>query len=177
MPKRDALVKAYLEALGSRAVLIHVIGPHDKPALLGMARDPRLDLFDKLWFAKPAHAELVLMRCRDDFRDIGAARPEGWIDLSAREVRDHLVNTAAALGASWRTEAEVMLDASYAVAEIITHVEDMRQSGGLAQVNAAYKVYRQAQVAKGEKAKPYSAHLGAFTMSLVTLAAQNATPI
>jgi hypothetical protein len=122
------------------------------------------------------HAELVLMNVRSDFEALGADRPQGWVDMPARAVRDHVVNVAAGLGASWRTATEVRADASHAVAEIIVQVEQQRRAGGLAQVNAQYKIYRQGQVARGEKAAPYSVHLTAFTRSLVVLAAQNARP-
>jgi hypothetical protein len=43
----------------------------------------------------------------------------------------------------------------------------MNQSGGLKQVNAEYRRYRMGQVAKCEKAIPYSAFLQRFTASLV----------
>jgi hypothetical protein len=135
-----------------------------------------MGLFDAFWFAKPAHAELVLIGVQNDIHDAGAAHSDGWIDLSARKVRDLVINVAAALGARWRTAAELRTDASKAVEEIIMSVEASRQSGGLAKVNTSYKIYRQQQIAKGEKAIPYSAHLAAFTRSLIILAAQNAKP-
>jgi hypothetical protein len=173
MGKRDALVSAYMEALPAKPVLIHA-GPGGQPVKVGLAIEDGLERFDALWFAKPSHAELVLMNCRDDFVSLGAVDPGGWIDLSARTVRDHVVNVASGLGASWQSEAEMRVSTSIVVEEIIARVEAMRQSGGLAKVNAAYKVYRQGQVARGEKAIPYSAHLASFTVSLVVLAAKNA---
>gem|GEM_PF-5901515 len=73
-----------------------------------------------------------------------------------------------------RRPTEVEAGASTAVAEIIEQVENRRQNGDLAKVNRDYKIYRQAQVARGLKAVPYSTHLATFTRSLVVLAAQNA---
>jgi hypothetical protein len=168
MPKRDALVKAYLDALEARALLIHA-SPDGRSAKLSFNEDSKLNLFDALWFSKPAHAEFVLANCCQGYH-------EGWFDLPAREVRDRVINVAAVIGARWRSSAELQADASNAVAEIIEHVEHQRQIGGLCKVNASYKIYRQQQAAKGEKAMPYAAHLAAFTRSLVTLAAQNARP-
>lgn len=164
MGKRDALVEAYLGALDARAVLIQA-APNGQPARISTEADPQFNLFAVLWFSKSAHAELVLAQC-----------PAGWVDVAPAALRDEVINAAAALGAPWRTTEEVRVEASIAVAEIIASVEASRQSGGLAQVNASYKIYRQQQVAKGEKAMPYSAHLQAFTRSLVVLAAQNARP-
>lgn len=172
MPKHDALVKAYIGALEIREVTIHA-APDGRPARIGPAPEGNLDLFDMLWFEKPQHIELVLSQCQSDIRATGAERPDGWIDLSAQEVRDLVVNAAAMLGATWKTGAEIEADASNAVAEIVEDVEIRRQSGGLSQVNRDYKIYRQRQLASGQKAIPYSAHLDAFTRSLVVLAAKS----
>jgi hypothetical protein len=49
--------------------------------------------------------------------------------------------TAATLGAPFQTHAE-----------ITARVKGMNQSGGLKEINAQYKRYRKAQVAKAEKA-------------------------
>ena len=43
----------------------------------------------------------------------------------------------------------------------------MRQAGGLKQVNAEYKRYREAQAAKAERATSYSVFIERFTASLV----------
>lgn len=109
-----------------------------------------------IWFSKAAHAELVAAQC------------------GPQATRDDVVNAAAMLGARWRLMPEIEQAASNAVAEIIASVDHQRRKGGLAQVNAAYKIYRQHQVAKGEKVMPYAAHLATFTRSLVTLAAASA---
>jgi hypothetical protein len=173
MGKREALVAAYMEALPARAVYV-LAGPGGRPARFASDPADETDTAAAIWFAKPGHADLVLMNCRDDFTALGAVDPQGWIDLSARTVRDHVINVAALLGATWRSDVEMRADASNAVAEIIATVEAQRRNGGLAQVNAAYKIYRQRQAARNEKALPYSMHLTAFTRSLVVLAAQNA---
>jgi hypothetical protein len=159
MGKRDALVQAYVEALDLCPIMILA---EPVVAKIALAPESGFGVFDILWFAKRHHAELVLMQC-----------PDGPICRPASQVRDDVVNIAAMLGARWQTGAEVEAIAAAAVAEIIAKVEDMRIRGGLAQVNRSYKIYRQRQVAKGEKAVPYSAHLHCFTASLVRLAAQN----
>lgn len=159
MGKRDALVQAYIEALGLCPVVV-LAGPD--VAKIALAPEADFEVFDTLWFAKHHHAELVLTQCPDD----PIHRPAGT-------VRDDVVNVAAMLGARWRTGAEVEALAANAVAEVIAEVERQRRNGGLAQVNRSYKIYRQQQAAKGAKAAPYSTHLMAFTLSLVKLAAQN----
>jgi hypothetical protein len=173
MVKRADLVAAYLEALGCRALLVLAV-PGGQPSKVSFQPDRKLDTFDTFHFIKAQHAELVALRTRADLEAIGAMRSEDWVDLPAREVRDAIVNASAQLGAIWQTSDQVHTQAQAAVDEIIAHVEVSRASGGLAQVNAAYKRYRQQQQASGQKAVPYSAHLGAFTKSLVTLAAKNA---
>jgi len=160
--KRGDLIQAYINALPLRAILIYA----DKSGLSAKAAlepDP-LDLFDTLWFSKLDHAELVLSQC-----------PEGWVDLPPTALRDEVINAAAALGASFRTAAEIETEASKEVEEIIKRVEVMRLSGLLTKVNRDYKIYRQTQVARGLKAVPYQAHLDAFTLSLVKIAAESAS--
>ena len=159
MAKRDDLVKAYIAALDA-CTLVIMAGPD---GMSGVCLGPASDPFDTLWFAKQQHAELVLAQCS-----------EGWVDLSPAALRDEVINAAAALGAPFRTTAEVEVDASKAVAEIVEQVENRRQAGDLARVNRDYKIYRQAQIARGQKAVSYSTHLATFTRSLVVLAAQNA---
>jgi hypothetical protein len=161
MSRRDALVKAYIGALDIQGVTI-LAGPGGLSAKVGMDIAPDLYPFDTLWFAKSQHAELVLAQC-----------PDGWTNIRPEELRDHVVNAAAVLGASFRTATEVEADAADAVAEIIAQVETMRQSGGLTKVNRDYKIYRQTQIARGQRAVSYTEHLDAFTRSLVVLAAQN----
>lgn len=163
MGKRDALVKAYIEALDLCPVVI-LAGPD--VTKIALAPEAEFGVFDTLWFAKSQHAELVLAQC-----------PESWCERAPAVLRDEIVNAAAALGASFKTSAEIEADASNAVAEIIERVDAMRQSGGLAKVNAGYKCYRKAQVAAGRKAVSYQAHLDAFTLSLVRLAAQSAAAV
>lgn len=158
MAKSDH-VRAYVEALGLCPVMI-LAG--SAAAKIARAPDPKFEVFDTLWFAKLRHAELVLAHC-----------PDGLIDGPAGPLRDIVINAAAQLGARWQTAAEVETQASNAVAEIIMRVEGMRKSGGLAKVNATYKSYRKKQTAAGKKAITYSAHLEAFTLSLIRIAAQN----
>jgi hypothetical protein len=71
--------------------------------------------------------------------------------------------TAANLGAPFQTPAELR----EAAAEIVARVDAMRQAGGLKQVNAEYKRYRQAQAAKAERATPYAVFLQRFTATIV----------
>lgn len=159
--KRCDLIQAFVAALPIQAIVV-LAGPS---GMSGVCLGPPGDdvPFETFWFAKKQHAELVLAQC-----------PEGWCALMPAALRDEVINAAAALGAAFRTAAEVEADASKAVEEIIMQVENRRQNGDLAKVNRDYKIYRQAQVARGLKAVSYSTHLATFTRSLVVLAAQNA---
>ena len=173
MGKREELVKAYVQALEIRPlVILSVVG--GRPTRISSEPVNNLDIVDALYFAKPQHAELVLAHVLGDLDAIGALRPQGWIDMPAREVRDTLANVARYLGAPFRSMAQVTSDAEKAVERIIENVERARIKGELRQVNAKYKTYRQGALAAGEKPISYSDHLGKFTRSLVLLAAQNA---
>jgi hypothetical protein len=53
------------------------------------------------------------------------------------------------------------------VAEIVAKVEAARQNGGMKQTNRQYKAYRQAQMAKAEKALPYAKFIEPFIATIV----------
>ena len=74
---------------------------------------------------------------------------------------------AAMLGAPVHSLHELRKAAEEAVAEITARVDIGRQNGDLKQVNRQYKMYRQQQIAKAEKAMPYAKFLERFTASLV----------
>lgn len=166
MGKLDDLISAYVDALPIRPVVISA-ERDGKAARLGIGMVP--EIFDALWFPKPQHAELVAMNCAGDFHALGAVTPEGFIDLAPSVVRDHVVNAAAMLGAIWRTDLEVRHDASFEVEKVIMAIEVSRRTGGLQDVNKAYKAQRLA----GQTKISYAAHLAAFTRSLVMMAAKN----
>lgn len=171
--KFDALVKSYVDALDVHALAVEAL-PGGRPARITFTPSSKFDLVRTFWFARRAHAELVMFRCRDDYDVVGTLRPDDWIDASAADVVDTIGATARRLGADWQTEEQIAAQASRAVTEILEHVETSRRTGKLAQVNAAYKAYRQRMIAEGARAISYSAHLHAFTVSLVELAARNA---
>lgn len=159
---RKGLVRAYIGALDA-CTLVILAGPD---GMCGICAGPSDDPLETFWFPKLQHAEMVLAQC-----------PEGWVDIAPAALRDEAVNAAAALGARFRTTAEVEVEAAKVVAEIIEQVETRRQNGGLAKVNRDYKTYRHAQIACGQKAVPYSTFLSNFTRSLVVLAAKNANAL
>ncbi len=161
MCRRSEMVLAYIEARES--VPIHVLRTPAGIAVLEGGLQEGAQVVASFWFAKSHHAEMVLA-------DIGRTDPT----ITADDLRDTIVNAAANLGAPWQTSEEITAGAEAAVDEIMAKVEASRVNGELRQVNAAYKIYRQRQSAKGEKAMPYAAHLATFTRSLVTLAAKNA---
>jgi hypothetical protein len=171
MPTSAPLIRAYIDALCGRAVYVHA-GLKGQVAHFGLEPFSKTHMVAKLWFARPAHAELVCLRCFQDFRAVGVMRAHGWVNLPPAEVVDKIKATAAMLGARWQTQGAIERDAEVAVAEIIARVDAARQNGGLKEVNAEYKKYRQAQMEKCEKAIPYSAHLAQFTRLLVLRAAQ-----
>jgi len=165
------LAKVYIDALCGRAIYVHA-GLKRRASHFGFEPFRRTGLVAKLWFARPAHTELVALRCVQDFTAVGAMRPGGWVDLPPTEVVGKIKSVAAMLGAKWQTEDQIERDAQKVVAEITQCVQLARLNGGLKEVNAEYKKYRQMQIAKAEPAIPYSAHLTNFTRLLVVRAAQ-----
>lgn len=174
--KRAELVKAYLDALEIRPVVVLAVDGK-QPSRLAFEPDRRLVTVETFWFAKAAHAELVMSHARDDLAAIGALRDHGWIEMSGAELRDTVANIAGYLGAPYSHFSSVVADAENAVDRILVNVEQARFEGRLKSVNAEYKAYRQRQLAAGQKAIGYGEHLAKFTASLVLLAAKNANAV
>jgi hypothetical protein len=171
MPNTSPLARVYIQALCGRAVYIYS-GLDGRAAYFGFKEFERQKPWAKLWFARAAHAELVCLRCLQDFRSIGAMRKAGWVDLPPQEVGDKVKSTAALLGAKWQTQNQIERDAERVVAQITHRIKEAQMSGDLKEVNYSYKKYREEQLAKGETAIPYTAYLQHFTRDLVLRAAQ-----
>ena len=67
--------------------------------------------------------------------------------------------TARSMGAPFQTAAALRADAEKEVDKIVARVEATSQAGGLRQLNRSYKAYRAQQIAKAERAQPYSKFL------------------
>jgi hypothetical protein len=92
---------------------------------------------------------------------------EGWTDQQPGAVAALIERTAATLGTSYQSPAELAGPAEQAVDEVQARVAGMNQSGGLKQINRQYKAYRVAQIAKAERAMPYSKFIERFTATIV----------
>ncbi|WP_426442028.1 hypothetical protein [Bradyrhizobium genosp. P] len=148
---RESLVEAYITALPFAAIAIIAVPGGGCRVETGAPGEIR-------YFFKPSHLDLVL----------GAAGlGTDPIDEAPAAVAELIERTAAAIGAPFNTAAEIRAAAAVEVEKVTARVEAMRQAGGLKQVNAEYKAYRQAQVAKAEKATPYAVFLARFTAGLV----------
>jgi hypothetical protein len=101
------------------------------------------------FYFKPSHADLVLLT-------IGL---DGWTDQAPAAVAGAIERTAATVGAPIISPDALRAEAERQVAEIVERVRASNQSGGLKVWKTAYKQYRRAQIAKAEKAIPYSAYL------------------
>ena len=154
---RSKLVEAYIAALPLAAVAVISSADGARCRILTDGEPGPGETIEHQLYFKPSHADLVLMT-------LGL---EGWTDQAPAAVAAQIEQAAATLGARYYALAELSKAAAEAVAEVQARVDAARQNGDLKQVNAAYKRYRLAQVAKGEKAMPYTAHLAAFTQSLV----------
>jgi hypothetical protein len=99
-----------------------------------------------LYYFKPSHIELVL----------GAAGlGDGPIDEEPAAVAARLVSAARSIGAPFQTPDELRADAEQEVDKILAKVDATNASGGLRELNKAYKAYRLAQIDKAERAVGY----------------------
>lgn len=153
---RAGLVETYIAALPGTVVSIVSSADGTRSRFETGAVEAAAVVHARLRF-KASHAELVLSACGID----------GWADMPPASLLQLIASTAEGLGARPQSDHDVAAAANEAVAVVVAKVAAMNQNGGLKQVNAAYKRYRLGQVAKGEKAVTYAAHLTRFTESLV----------
>jgi len=151
---RASLVEAYIAALPLTAVAIVSDG---RRCRITEGEPAPGEKIKRQFYFKPSHAELVLM----------TIDKEGLSGKPAAAVAGAIEQAAATLGAPVQTLTELQAEAELQVAEITARVKASNQSGGLKQWNQAYKKYRQAQIAKAEKATSYAKFLERFTASIV----------
>jgi hypothetical protein len=152
---RDSLVEAYIEALPLTAVaVVSVAGGGCRIERAAQCAPGEIARY----FFKPSHVDLVLS---------AAGLGGDPIDDPPAAVAALIERTAASMGAPFQSAAELQADAEQEVDKIVAKVEAMRQNGALAKVNAQYKAYRQAQIAKAEKATSYGVFFERFVMSIV----------
>jgi hypothetical protein len=153
---RASLIEVYISGLGLAEVAI-IVGTDGRCRIETDGEIAPGEKIRRQFFFKPSHADLVSM----------TIDKEGLPGKSPAALAAQIERTAAMLGAPHRSPGELRRAAAEAVAEVQARVAAMRQNGGLQDVNRQYRAYRMAQVAKAEKAIPYSAFLRRFTASLV----------
>jgi hypothetical protein len=151
---RALLIEAYISGLALTAVTVVSDGRRCRIT----DREPAPgEKIKHRYFFKTSHVELLLMTI-----DL-----QGWTDQQPTALAALVERTATMLGAQYRTPDELRKAAEVQVAEVVARVRGANQSGALKDVNARYKRYRLAQIAKGEKALPYAKFIEPFVMSTV----------
>jgi hypothetical protein len=158
-----ALVEAYISALPLTAVAIVSSADGRRCRILTEGEPGPGETIERQLYFKPSHAELVLSKI-----DL-----EGWTNEPAAAVVASIVSAATMLGAPHYALADLRKVAAAVVAEVVARVEAGRQNGDLKLVNRQYKIYRLAQVAKGERAIPYAKFMERWTAGLVRDVAVN----
>jgi hypothetical protein len=154
---RASLIEAYIAELPLTAVAI-VCSSEGRRCRIHTEGEPGPgEAIEHRLYFKPSHAELVLSTI-----DL-----EGWTDEPPATVVALIEHAAATLGARYQTHDELRRAAEEVVAEVQARVDAGRQNGDLKRVNRQYKLYRQQQIAKAEKAMPYAKFLERFTASIV----------
>jgi hypothetical protein len=138
-----ALIEAYIEALPLTAVAI-VSSADGRRCRIHTDGEPAPgETIERRLYFKPSHAELVLSTI-----DL-----EGWIVEQPAAAVALIERTAENAGAPYQTPDELRKVAEEAVAELTARIDAGRQNGDLKQVNRQYKLYRQQEIAKAEKAR------------------------
>lgn len=150
------LIEAYLAA-SPRTVVSVVTDAEGNGARIETGDIPASAAIHARLHFNTSHVDLVLSACGLD----------GRTDMSPPELFEAITSTAERLGAPWQTDKEAKAAAAEAVQAVVDKVEAARQAGGLKEINASYKRYRQQQVTKAERAVPYSAYLRRYTTLMI----------
>jgi hypothetical protein len=153
----SALIEAYITALPLTAVAIVSSADGRRCRIQTEGELGPGETIERTFYFKPSHAELVLM----------TIDPEGWTNEQPAAVVAQIEQTAAMLGAPHYALDELRNVAEEAVAVVTARVAAGRQNGDLKLVNQKYKMYRLAQVAKGEKAISYTTFMQRWTAARV----------
>jgi hypothetical protein len=152
---RAALIDAYVSALPFTPVAVVAI-PGGGCRVETAAQCAPGETIAKQYYFKPSHIELVL----------GAAGlADGPIRQPPAVVAALIERTARRMHAPYETEPEIRAAAKIQVDAITERVKASGQRGALKVWNTRYRQYRLAQVAKAEKAIPYSAFLEQFVVT------------
>ncbi len=145
---RASLVDVYISGLNLTAIVV-VASADGRRCRIHTGEPAPGETVKHRFYFKASHAELVLLTIAQD----------GWTDQQPAVVAALIERTAATLGAPYSTPEQLRKAAGLQVDEIVERVKSSGQRGKLKHWNAQYKQYRLAQVAKAEKAIPYSSFL------------------
>jgi hypothetical protein len=154
---RASLIEAYITALPFTAVAVVQTAGGGCRVAVGGEPAPGEKIKHQFFF-KPLHIELLLSAAGLDDAPINQA-PDAIAAL--------LEKAARRMGAPYETESEIRAAAERQVDAIVERVRASNQSGGLKDINRRYKAYRQAQIARAEKALPYSKFIEPFVITMV----------
>jgi hypothetical protein len=164
---RANLIQVYLDALPFVPVAVVQTAGGCRVAVGGEPA-PGEKIEHRFYF-KPLHIELLL----------GAAGlTDAPIDQPPDAVAALIEKTAKSMGAPYETGAELRAAAEKQVAEILERVNATNQAGGLRQLNRQYKLYRQGQIDKAERAIGYAAYIEQkYTIGIVRSIAATARSV
>lgn len=164
---QEKLVAAYREGLGLVAVVVVSDG-----AQVRVAADP-----DNAILTLDADENFRWCRNADDAARVAAAanaslrrRRAGEGDPCAAAL-ESIVRAAKRLNVMLRSDQDITAEAAIVIARVTREFEQMRASGDLRAVNASYREYRLAAVARGERVVPYAQWLRTYQENLVRKAA------
>jgi hypothetical protein len=146
---RASLVEAYIAALPFAPAAVVAIPGDGCRIAVGGEIAPGETIAQQYYF-KASHIELVLS---------AAGLTDSPVPQSPDAVVALLEKAARAMRAPYETAAEIRAAAELEVDKIVAKVEATNASGGLRELNRSYKAYRQQQIAKAERAVPYSKFL------------------
>ena len=167
---RPALIAAYREGLALACIAI--IGDAGTVRIAALAPgEPTGEggeaVLQRFWCRRAAHAEAIVGAARRRRRNAGD--PAGALASACAAI------TAAAkrLAVSLQSDQELDAEATAAIARLDEEMQQQMRAGALKPVNRAYRDYRLAAAAGGEKCTPYAQWLDRYKANLMREIAAN----
>jgi hypothetical protein len=180
MGQPGKLIRACLGGL--ELVAVYAIGPRSgRPVKIGASPNVTRRLADLqiahweeivvhriFWCTAAKYAERVHAACRAALTDAGAHMRGDWFDLTSEEAAAAIEAAARSCNVSLEADESIRAAAERIVSTVEAQVEELQRTGGMKEINRAYREYRLKTEAAGGKAIRYGAWIDDYKKKLAS---------
>jgi hypothetical protein len=165
----DALIAAYRDGLALAAVA--VIGG-SKGIRIAVLHDGEVrggeSVIARWWCRCTAEAECVADSAARSLRRLKEQSPDDRLRAAEAVIR-----AARRLAVTLRTDADLVEEATHAIARLDQEIEKQKQLGSLKSINQSYRRYRLEATSRGERVLPYAKWMDGYKVKLIREIAGN----